>query len=57
MFLYSLLPGWKKRDVGNKKVVLMMSLAQDPELANPSVTGSEVAECCPRGESEAVTFS
>lgn len=57
MFFYSLLPGWRKRDVGKKLIVLMMSLAQDPELANAAMKGTEVAECCLRGESEAVTFS
>lgn len=57
MFFYSLLPRWRKRDVGKKLIVLMMSLAQDPELTNAAMKGTEVAECCLRGESEAVTFS
>ena len=34
MFFW-MLPEWRKRDVGKKLSVLMMSLAQDPELCKP----------------------
>lgn len=55
MFFW-VLPGWRKRDVGKKLAVFDVTCTR-PSFANLSMKGTEVAECCLRGESEAATFS